>query len=281
LRIPSLPGRTIDLLEVVPRERRETLTRDLAAYQEQRRKLLDEWENIKSAEYRALEAAGRKVAEITRLFLEWLRSERTQESEAGHAADQGRVELGGDFIETASWLVLLKSRTLLPRVEAEEAPEAELRRVLLDHQTMRAAAALLGERLAEAGCAAGDPAAAAPLYKDTPAQESKAPTLADVLEAARRALLRAQSHGQNSVQGDRRPDPDLYTVEEQIATVRERIASLPCLYGISTEEWFEEQTAPEARVALLLALLELARVDEILLHQAVPLSPILLARTAA
>ena len=44
------------------RESRETLTRDLAAYQEQRRKLLDEWENIKSAEYRALETAARKVS---------------------------------------------------------------------------------------------------------------------------------------------------------------------------------------------------------------------------
>jgi AAA domain len=44
------------------REGRETLTRDLAAYQEQRRKLLDEWENIKSAEYRALETAARKVS---------------------------------------------------------------------------------------------------------------------------------------------------------------------------------------------------------------------------
>ncbi|MGA3131323.1 MAG: TrlF family AAA-like ATPase [Terracidiphilus sp.] len=44
------------------RESRETLTRDFAAYQEQRRKLLDEWENIKSAEYRALETAARKVS---------------------------------------------------------------------------------------------------------------------------------------------------------------------------------------------------------------------------
>jgi hypothetical protein len=44
------------------REGRETLTRDLAAYQEQRRKLLDEWENIKSSEYRALETAARKVS---------------------------------------------------------------------------------------------------------------------------------------------------------------------------------------------------------------------------
>jgi DNA repair ATPase RecN len=44
------------------RENREKLTRDLVAYQEQRRRLLDEWENIKSAEYRALESAARRVS---------------------------------------------------------------------------------------------------------------------------------------------------------------------------------------------------------------------------
>ena len=224
------------------------------------------------------------VAEITRLFLDWLRSERNHEAEADRTPDQGRVELGGDFIETASWLVLLKSRTLLPRVESEEAPESELRRVLVDHETMRATAALLGERLADAGVAAGDSAAVAlSIYEDLPAPQAMAPTLAEVLEAARRALLRAQSHGQNSVQGDTGPAaaPDLYTVEEQLAAVRGRIASLPRLEGVSTEEWFEELPAPEARVALLLALLELARVDEVRLHQAMPLTPILLARPAA
>jgi segregation and condensation protein A len=224
------------------------------------------------------------VAEITRLFLDWLRSERSQEAEADRTPDQGRVELGGDFIETASWLVLLKSRALLPRIETEEAPEAELRRVLVDHETMRATAALLGERLADAGCAAGDPAAVAlPLCEDQPVPQAMAPTLADVLEAARRALLRAQRHGQESVQGDAgsAAAPDLYTVEEQLAAVRERIASLPRLEGVSTEEWFEELPAPEARVALLLALLELARVDEIMLRQEMPLTPILLARPAA
>jgi hypothetical protein len=44
------------------RESRESLTRDLAAHQADRVKLLDEWENLKSAEYRALEAAARKVS---------------------------------------------------------------------------------------------------------------------------------------------------------------------------------------------------------------------------
>lgn len=44
------------------RENRERLIRDVATYYEQRRKLLDEWENIKSTEYRALESAARKVS---------------------------------------------------------------------------------------------------------------------------------------------------------------------------------------------------------------------------
>ena len=49
------------------------------------------------------------VAEITRQYDAYLRE----------AADAD-MELGGDFIETASWLVLLKSRAMLPQVAGEE-----------------------------------------------------------------------------------------------------------------------------------------------------------------
>ncbi|WP_248884338.1 TrlF family AAA-like ATPase [Acidithiobacillus acidisediminis] len=44
------------------RERKETLLRDLAAYQENRRNLLDTWFNFQSAEYRALEKAAKSVS---------------------------------------------------------------------------------------------------------------------------------------------------------------------------------------------------------------------------
>ena len=44
------------------RERRETLTRDLATYQEQRRNLLDEWENFQGEEYRRLARAAKMVS---------------------------------------------------------------------------------------------------------------------------------------------------------------------------------------------------------------------------
>lgn len=45
------------------RKRRELLVRDLAAYGSNRRKLLDEWVNLQSTEYRALSRAARKVSQ--------------------------------------------------------------------------------------------------------------------------------------------------------------------------------------------------------------------------
>lgn len=68
------------------------------------------------------------LAAITRQFTAYLQQSKEQ-----------HLELGGEFFETASWLVLLKSRSLLPQSPAEEAPGEELERVLLDHQTLRAA----------------------------------------------------------------------------------------------------------------------------------------------
>ena len=44
------------------RENKETLTRDLGVYQANRRNLLDEWFNLQSAEYRALEKAAKRVS---------------------------------------------------------------------------------------------------------------------------------------------------------------------------------------------------------------------------
>lgn len=43
------------------REKKDALTRDLAAHESNRRKLLDDWVNLQSAEYRALEKAAKKV----------------------------------------------------------------------------------------------------------------------------------------------------------------------------------------------------------------------------
>jgi DNA repair ATPase RecN len=48
------------------RERKDALARDLITHQTNRRKLIDEWENLQSAEYRALERAAKKVTKKLR-----------------------------------------------------------------------------------------------------------------------------------------------------------------------------------------------------------------------
>ena len=211
--------------------------------------------------------AGRlPVAEITRQFLVYMRQ-----------AEEADIELGGEFVYAAAWLTLLKSRALLPVQAGEELPEAELERALLDHEALRATAQLLAEHLAEGGLTAGS------LARPLPGIEVEEPlvqgplTIADVLAAARRSLAieEARTAGAASV-----PPPDLYTVESAIVEIEQRTAALPPCRGISTETWFIEAPGPEAEAALLLGLLELAKLNRVLLHQPVPCGPILLQRTA-
>ena len=84
------------------------------------------------------------IAEITRQYLTYMKKAR-----------EADVELGGDFLETASWLVLLKSRALLPQAPGEVAPAHELERALVDHETMLRTAGLLRGRIDAAGVGPG------------------------------------------------------------------------------------------------------------------------------
>jgi len=151
------------------------------------------------------------VLEITGQFLAYVRA--VQEMDA---------ELAGEFVEVASWLVLLKSRSLLPARRDEEAPHIE-----------------------------------------------DALTVQDLLEAARRALESA--HAARSLETS---DGGSASVEELVDWINGKLAALPSSDGVSTEEWFAIQPSHDARAALLLALLELARNGRLLLHQEEDFAPI-------
>jgi segregation and condensation protein A len=199
------------------------------------------------------------LGEITRQFHSYIKE-----------AEEAEIDLGGEFIETASWLVLLKSRSLLPAAPGTELPEQELGRILLDHQTLRATTWFLETRMEEAGLTA----ARADQERKPFAGEfiaAAAPTLNDALMAARRALETARVHA-----GTPAPPPDAYPLDKEIKRLFERLASLPFAEAISTEKWFREE--PEAAVSLFLALLELARLKQVLLRQVQDFGPILLKR---
>ena len=212
------------------------------------------------------------IAEITRQYSAYVKDAR-----------EADVELGGEFIETASWLVLLKSRSMLPRAadasEIEEAPERELERALLDHETLRAAAGVLRGRMEAAGLAAGGPERdfQAPSAGSS-ASAAGPPTVQDVVEAARRAYAAARAHAQAAAAI---AAPETVTVEAALQCLAGRLSTLEMGRGVSTEGWFEEQPTHEARIALFLALLELARLGTILLAQPRPFGAILLKKLAS
>ena len=223
------------------------------------------------------------VAAITRQYLDWLRRNANRNPDRSLKKVEIDVDQGAEFFETASWLVLLKSRALLPLSAGEETPEQELARTLLSHQALRAAASQLRERLDGAGLGPGmhraeDPGDGSEGAKESQhaiprgREEAAAPTVHDVLLAARRALEQARAHAQGSAVAA----PDPYPLENLYRELEERLAALEPGRGVSTEEWFRELPDPQARCALLLALLELARLGRVLLGQREPLGPVLL-----
>jgi segregation and condensation protein A len=199
------------------------------------------------------------VLEITAQFLAHIK--------AGINID---TDLGGEFIETASWLVLLKSRSMLPAEhEDTPSPREELRRAILDYATLTSTSEFLRDRYegnlhpASAGAPAGRQNPVLPLSSD------EAPTVQDVVEAAQRAVEAARAAASL-----RSTDPDGVTVEDQVRWISHRLAPIPMSTPVSTEEWFADQPTAGARIALLLALLELVRKGFLILHQSGQFGPI-------
>ncbi len=198
------------------------------------------------------------VVEITARFLAYVRSSEGLDLDP---------ELAGEFVEVASWLVLLKSRSLLPH-GSDEGPEPheELRRAVLDHQTLRAATEALGERAgrsrpraARARAGRGDQA-----FGD---EAAELPTVLDVLEAARRALEAARAA--RSLQGSGAGGA---TVEEMMEWIRMKMGATKPGQAISSRAWFDEH--PRAGAALLLALLEMAAKGVLVLYQERDFGPV-------
>ena len=195
------------------------------------------------------------VREITAQFLAYVKK-----------ASELDEELGGEFVETASWLVLLKSRSILPADSLGGlAPREELRRAVLDHATLAAKKEFLLSRYdgnlhpASAGASLGRQ------NTEVFSPEVENFTVQDVLEAAQRALEAARaasSLGNVGAEG--------VTVQDRIHWIGERLAALAPGTAVSTSAWFAAQSSLEARACLLLALLELACKGYVILYQPCP-----------
>ena len=123
------------------REKKEILTRDLATYQQNRRNLLDEWFNLQSAEYRALEKAAKRVS---RKLVGRVRAMVTMGGNREPLEKLLRDEIGGNL---AALLERLKSHDTLSLLDfAQRCRDGK--DSLVSNYSLPPAAA---ERLAQAG----------------------------------------------------------------------------------------------------------------------------------
>jgi segregation and condensation protein A len=192
------------------------------------------------------------ISTITGQFLEYIRE-----------AESIDMDLGGEFMETASWLILLKSRSMLPRESSAEA-QKELREAVQKYQFDRdeldktkdhlASLRSKRQRVPAAGAASG--------RRVEEIDDEIALTAADVLKNVRSAIATARAAASFKVD-----EALAATVAEQREWVLNEASLFPVGTVLSTDPWFTVQTNVAARASLFLALLELVRTGDILMHQ--------------
>lgn len=183
------------------------------------------------------------IAEIVRQFSAYI--ERAEELDIG---------LGAEFVEAVSWLIYLKSLSLLPKTEV---PKEKLQTEgPLSRDQLELALEFLRTQLAQLGW--HQQISQVPPFEQLPLGSGNVQagprTIQDVIEAARNALETAQAHSRIPPTG-----PDPYTVEDRMVWIEQQLETVDTTRPISTARWFREQPTDGARVALFLALLELPR----------------------
>lgn len=171
------------------------------------------------------------------------------------------IDLGGEFVFMASTLILIKSKTLLPRDptvpdEEQEDPRDELVRQLLDHEKYVQAAQMLREKRMFEENVWSNPPVQSFVDEDGP---GLAADVFDLVKTFEDVLERFKN----------RP---VYDVADEEVSVASRIEFIKNLLlsedrTVDLREVFERQPGVRALVATFLAVLELVRMQAIALMQ--------------
>jgi segregation and condensation protein A len=192
------------------------------------------------------------IAKITAQFLAYV--ERLKQTD---------IDVAGEFIYTAALLIQIKSRMLLPRSPAETADEAddprrELVERLLEHERFKNAAQMLNEKQQIEAATWTNPGIKEFRNAEGTEQEIAADTM-DLVRVFQEILARAKNRPVLDV------EEDSVTVGQMIDYMRRRLVmedkpvALSKLLGGTRSE--------RALIAMFLAILELVRLQAILLRQ--------------
>jgi segregation and condensation protein A len=175
----------------------------------------------------------------------------------------GDVDVAGEFIYTASLLIHIKSKMLLPRTttgpdEAAEDPRRELVERLLEHERFKNAAQMLQQKQMLEAATWSNPGTRE-FKDDEGAEPEMAADTVDLVRVFRDVLERAR----------KRPTFDLednsVTVGQMIQFLARRLAMED--KPVALRRLLSHTRSERALVAMFLALLELVRLQAILLRQ--------------
>jgi segregation and condensation protein A len=192
------------------------------------------------------------IARITAQFLAYVNQLKASD-----------VDVAGEFIYTASLLIHIKSKMLLPRAptgpeDAPEDPRRELVERLLEHERFKNAAQMLHEKQMLEAASWTNPGIRE--FKDDVAAEPEiAADTTDLVRIFRDILERARKRPTFNVQ------EDSVTVGQMIQFLGRRLTLEDKPIGL--RKLLSHSRSERALVAMFLALLELVRLQAVLLRQ--------------
>ncbi len=195
------------------------------------------------------------IAKITAQYLEYM--ERAAEL---------NIELGAEFVYMAATLIHIKSRMLLPRDPAlrelegeEEDPRQELVRRLVEYERFKNAAEMLQQKRLIEEAVWSNPQ----IHQFLSEEEAPglAVTLFDLVRTFQMVLERARKRPTFEV------DQEGVSVSEMILYLKALLRDRPASHTLSFTRLLEEQRSRKAMICLFLAILELVRLQAIVIGQ--------------
>ncbi len=207
------------------------------------------------------------IARITAQFLDYT-----------HQLKQTDVDSAGEFIYMASLLIHIKSKTLLPRDPSDvlggdaEDPRRELVERLLEHERFKAAAQMLMQKQQIEEATWSNPGMRE-FKDDAGAEREIAADTVDLVRVFQDILSRIRTRPVLDV------DEESVTVAQMIDYVKRRLIMED--KPVSLRRMLHNTHTERALICMFLAMLELVRLQAVLLHQPALLGDILIKKTEA
>ena len=207
------------------------------------------------------------IARITAQFLEYTHHLRNTD-----------VDAAGEFIYTASLLIHIKSKMLLPRDPADvtgadsEDPRRELVERLLEHERFKSAAQMLAQKQQIEEATWSNPGIRE-FREDAGADAGIDADTVDLVRVFQDVLSRLRARPVLNV------DEESVTVAQMIDYVKRRLLMED--KPVSLRRLLHNTHTERALICMFLAMLELVRLQAVLLHQPVVLGDILIKKADA